>query len=163
MTDFGSHGPQWYGKRISPFLRDLVPVMAEVQVPPGEPRRRRRSANADVGVDPLFGVQFWWTLRGGAANPQNSWRIVAPASSRRLHTTTQHLPHSKSPTFDSPFGTPVKASKQKELPQLSVSPLSHGCFSAETGYHRACVVLERSKMFSNNTQRLKYRYNYDNV
>jgi hypothetical protein len=33
-------------------------VMAEVQVPPGEPQGRRRSADADVDVDPLFGIQF---------------------------------------------------------------------------------------------------------
>jgi hypothetical protein len=32
--------------------------MAEVQVPPGEPRGRRRLADADMDVDPLFGVQF---------------------------------------------------------------------------------------------------------
>jgi hypothetical protein len=37
---------------------NLDSVMAEVQVPPGEPRRRRRSADAGMGVDPLFGVQF---------------------------------------------------------------------------------------------------------
>jgi hypothetical protein len=45
--------------------------MAEVQVPPGEPRGRRRSADAGVGVVPLFGVQFGRTLRGGTANPQS--------------------------------------------------------------------------------------------
>jgi hypothetical protein len=32
--------------------------MPEVQVPLGEPRGRRRSADTDVDVDPLFGVQF---------------------------------------------------------------------------------------------------------
>jgi hypothetical protein len=40
-----------------PFLWDLDPVLAEVQVPPEEPRGRRRSAHADVDIDPLFGVQ----------------------------------------------------------------------------------------------------------
>jgi hypothetical protein len=47
-----------FGKRISLLLRDLDLVMAEVQVPPRELRGRRRSADTDVGVDPLFGVQF---------------------------------------------------------------------------------------------------------
>jgi hypothetical protein len=48
-----------------PFLWDLDPVLAEVQVPPEEPRGRRRSAHADVDIDPLFGVQVLYTLRGG--------------------------------------------------------------------------------------------------
>jgi hypothetical protein len=92
--------------------RVVDPVMAEVQVPPGEPRRRRRSADADVGVDPLFG--------GGAANPQSALggRILEGSS---LHPTLvdsitiphQHLLHSKSPPFDFPFGILVKASKRR--------------------------------------------------
>jgi hypothetical protein len=43
---------------ISPFLWDLDPVLAEVQVPPGESRGRRQSADADVDIDPLLGVQL---------------------------------------------------------------------------------------------------------
>jgi hypothetical protein len=56
MKDFESHDTD--RKRISPLLRDFDLVMAEVQVPPGELRGRRRSADTDVCVDPLFGVQF---------------------------------------------------------------------------------------------------------
>jgi hypothetical protein len=88
FTQGGANAP------IAP-LRDLDPVATDVQVPPVEPRGRRRSADADVGVDPLFGVQFWRTLRGEAADPQSalgSEEIVAPASPRRLHHDTTPAP-----------------------------------------------------------------------
>jgi hypothetical protein len=39
-------------------IENEFPVMAEVQVSPGEPRGRGRSADADLGADPLFGIQF---------------------------------------------------------------------------------------------------------
>jgi hypothetical protein len=104
MKDFKSHGPQWYAKRISPFLRDLDPVMAEIQVPSAEPRGRRRSADAGVGVDPLFGVHLWRSLRGGAANPQSALGSGIPEESSfqpaLVDSTTiphQHQLHSKSP------------------------------------------------------------------
>jgi hypothetical protein len=78
--------------------------MAEVQVPPGELRERRRSADTDVCVDSLFSVQFYRILRGGAANPQSGLGSGIPEESSLqralIHSTTphEHLPHSKSTT-----------------------------------------------------------------
>jgi hypothetical protein len=106
--------------------------MAEVQVSPGEPRGRGRSADADLSADPLFGIQFWLNLRGGAANPQSALESGIPEESSLrpalVDSNTiphQHLLHSKSPPFDSPFGTPVKASKQKVVNSLLVAGSFH--------------------------------------
>jgi hypothetical protein len=69
----------------------------------------------------------------------------------------QHLLHSKSPPFDSLFGTPVKASREKVVncpprrwfpPFISFAPLTWVFFGGTGYYHRRRVVLERSRMFS---------------
>jgi hypothetical protein len=93
--------------------------MAEVQVPPRELRGRRRSADTDVDVEPLFDVQFRSIFRGGVANPQSALGFGTPEESTLQPALIDyntiphhHLLHSKSPPL-TPLLNTYKSFKQK--------------------------------------------------